>query len=116
MQTETDTRIKHLHKKAKELLKQNIEEVELINELIKEGIDRHYAGLIIENVKSDIRDRTDAWKLTLMGTFFVVGGIYINDFSYRIAVNANSAFFYLFWGILVTGILMLFRAFTLFRK
>ena len=116
MKTVTDTRIKTLHKKAKELLKQDMDEDEIINELIKEGIDSHYAALIIENVKTDIRDRTDAWKLTLMGTFFVVGGIYINNFSYQIAVNANSTFFYLFWGIAVTGILILYKAFTLFRK
>lgn len=116
MKNETDILIKSLHKKAKELLKQDMEEDELINELTKEGIDSHYAQLIIENVKGDIRDRLDAWKLTLMGSFFIVGGIYINYFSYQIAVNANSGFFYLFWGIVVVGILMLIRAFFLFRK
>ena len=116
MKTEADIRIATLHKKAKALLKQNIDEDELIEELKKEGIDSGYAQLIIENVKGDIRDRADAWKLTLMGTFFIVGGMYINYFSYQIAVNANATFFYLFWGIVVVGILMLVRAFFLFRK
>jgi hypothetical protein len=116
MLTETDIRIKALHNKAKTLLKQGMNEDELIEELTKEGIDTGYALLIIENVKNDIRDRSDAWKLTLMGSFFIVGGIYINYFSYRIAVNANATFFYLFWGIVVVGILMLARAFFLFRK
>jgi hypothetical protein len=116
MKTEADHHIENLHKKAKALLKQEMEADEMIEELKKEGIDAHYAMLIIENVKSDIRDRADAWKLTLMGAFFIVGGLYINYFSYRIAVNANATFFYLFWGIIVVGLLMLVRAFFLFRK
>jgi hypothetical protein len=116
MKTEADIRIESLHNKAKALLKRGMDEDELIAALQKEGIDASYAQLIIENVKGDIRDRADAWKLTLMGTFFIVGGIYINYFSYRIAVNANATFFYLFWGIVVVGILMVIRAFFLFRK
>ena len=116
MKTEADIRIATLHKKAKALLKQDIDEAEMIEALKEEGIDPGYAQLIIENVKNDIRDRADAWKLTLMGTFFIVGGMYINYFSYQIAVNANATFFYLFWGIVVVGILMLIRALFLFRK
>lgn len=116
MKTETDIRIENLHKKAKALLKQDMEEDELVEELKKEGIDTSNAGLIIENVKGDNRDGLDAWKLTMMGTFFIVGGIYINYFSYQIAVNANATFFYVFWGTAIVGILMLIRAFFLFRK
>ena len=116
MKTEADIRIETLHKKAKALLKQDMDEDDIMDELVKEGIDRHYAALIIDNVQSDIRDRADAWKLTLMGSFFIVGGIYINYFSYRIAVNANASFFYLFWGVVVVGILMVIKAFFLFRK
>lgn len=116
MKTEADIRIKLLHKKAKELLKQNLDDEQIITELKKEGIDSNYANLVIENVKADNRDRVDAWKLTIMGIFFTVGGIYINYFSYRISANANATSFYLFWGIIVAGILMLVRAFFLFRK
>jgi hypothetical protein len=116
MKTEADIHIKNLHTKVKTLLKQHIDEDAIIEELRKEAIDEYYAQLIIENVKLDIRDRADAWKLTLMGSFFIVAGIYINYFSYQIAVNANAPFFYLFWGIIVVGLLMLVRAFFLFRR
>ncbi len=116
MKTQADIHIEILHKKAKALLKQGKEEAELIEELKKEGIDEHYAALVIENVKGDIRDRLDAWKLTWMGTFFIVGGIYINYFSYQIAVNANATFFYIFWGIVLLGVVMLIRAFFLCIK
>ncbi|MEO7045692.1 MAG: hypothetical protein ABI091_10340, partial [Ferruginibacter sp.] len=112
MKTEEDIRIKTLHTKAKQLLKTDMDDDEIINELKKEGIDSNYANLIIDNVRSDSRDRTDALKLVFMGTSFIVGGFYINYFSYRIAVNSNSTFFYLFWGVIVAGILMLIKAFS----
>jgi len=116
MHNEADNHMQALHRKAKDLLRMNSDEDEIIEELKKEGIDQGYAQLIIENVKSDIRDRSDASKLTGMGIFFIVGGICINYFSYQIAANANAPFFYLFWGIVVTGLLMLVRAFFLFRR
>lgn len=116
MESETDIRIKELHEKARSLIKQDMEEDALVEEMKKEGIEAGYARLIIDNVKSDIRDRADAWKLIFMDVFFIVGGLYINYFSYRIAENAKASYFYLFWGIVVVGILMLVRAFFLFRK
>ena len=116
MKTEEDIRIESLHRKAKQLLKKDLDEDQVINELKKEGIDSNYANLIIKNVIADSRNRIDGWKLLLMGTSFIVGGIYINYSSYLIAVNTNSTFFYLFWGIVVAGILMLIRAFSLFRR
>jgi hypothetical protein len=116
MRSEADIRIDNLHKKAKALLKQDMDEEEIIHELVKGEIDTGYANLIIENVKGDNRDRADAWKLTFMGASFIIGGIYINYFSYMISVNANASFFFLFWGIVVVGMLMLTRAFFLFRK
>lgn len=51
--------MKALHTKAKALLRMNADEDGIIEELKKEGIDQAYAQLIIENVKSDIRDRSD---------------------------------------------------------
>lgn len=116
MKTEVDIQIENLHKKAKALLKSNLETDEIITELRKEGVDSNYAELIIENVKSDKRNKTDAWKLTIMGIFFIFGGFYINHFSYQIAINTNSSSFYFFWGIIIFGIIILVRAFNLFRR
>ncbi len=116
MKSDTDNRIKALHAKAHGLIRQGMNEDEITEELKQEGIESSYAQMIIENVKSDIRDRSDARKLVLMGSFFIVGGIYINYFSYLIAAHANATFFYLFWGIIVTGFLLLVRAYYLFPK
>ncbi len=116
MASEADIQMQQLHKKAKALLKEDMEAHEVVEALVKEGIEPGYATLILNNVLSDERDRKDAWKLTLMGVFFVAGGLYINYSSYTIAVNNNASFFYVFWGIVVVGIGMLVRAFFLFRK
>lgn len=111
-----DQKIKALHQKAKALLKRDMTEEEVVQQLQQEGIEAGYARLIIDNVLSDERDRRDAWKLVFMGVFFVLGGLYINYSSYSIAVNNNAGFFYLFWGIVVAGILFLVRAYLLFRR
>ncbi len=116
MKTETDIQIANLHKKVKCLMQQGMDEDKIIAALKNEDIDTGYAELLIDNVKADIRDHSDFWKLMLMGSFFVVGGILLNYFSYSIAVNANSGFFYLYWGIVVLGIVTLIRGFALYRK
>ena len=116
MKTEVDIKIAGLHQKAKALMSQELEEKDIIGELQKEGIDAGYATIILENVRADKRDRIDAWKLTLMGSFFIIGGLCINYFSYLTAVNYNAGGFYIFWGIVVAGVLMLMRAAFLFRR
>ena len=116
MKSETDIQIEQLHNKARGLLNSGMDEEEIITALQREGIDPAYAALIIQNIKADNRDRMDFWKLILMGLFFIIGGLVINYFSYHIAVRSNSIFFYLYWGILVVGIIMLIRAFSLYRK
>jgi hypothetical protein len=108
--------IETLHTKAATLLQQKREEAAIIDELVKEGIEPSYAALIIENVKSDLEDRRLFKKEFGMGVFFVIAGLLINLLSYQLAVNLNSFFFYVFWGIIVLGIIMIYRAFVLFRK
>jgi hypothetical protein len=51
-----------------------------------------------------------------MGGFYIVAGILINIFSYRLAVMANSFFFYFFWGIIAFGIITIIRGFILYYK
>jgi uncharacterized membrane protein len=109
-------RVDHLHTLAKNLIKNKVAETQILKELLKEGINENYALTIIQNVKSDIDDKKEFWKLLFMGTFFVIGGLVINYYSYKIAENGNSFFFYLFWGIVVTGIVLIIRAFILFKN
>lgn len=105
-----------LHRKAKDLLRQGKSEGYIVDELKKDGISLDYAHQIISNVDSDIHDRKSFWKLIFGGLFFIAGGLAINYFSYQIAENTGSFFFYLFWGIVVVGIVMIIRAFIIFKN
>jgi hypothetical protein len=105
-----------LHKKARGLLRQGKPESYILEELRKEGITMDYAQIIMANVYNDIHDRKSFWKLLFSGLFFIIGGLAINFFSYQIAVNTGSLFFYLFWGIVVSGIVMIAKAFIIFKK
>lgn len=109
-------RVDYLHSIVKDLIKNKAPENEILNRLLKEGLDQNYALTIIENVKSDIDDSKEFRRLLGMGIFFVVGGLAINYFSYKIAENFNSGFFYLFWGIVAVGIVLIIRAFILYKK
>ena len=108
--------INDLHQKTKALIDQNLSEAEIIDELRKDDVDELYAKTLIENVSGDNRDRKDFWKLLLMGICLIAGALAINYFSYTIAVQSGSFSFYLFWGVIVAGLLMIVRAFILFRK
>jgi len=105
-----------LHKKVKYLLKEGKQEDYIIEELKKDGISLEYAHIIIANVYNDMYDRKSFWKLIFGGLFFIAGGLVINYFSYQVAANAGSFFYYLFWGIVVGGIVMIIRAFVIFKK
>lgn len=113
---DTKDKVDWLHKKAKDLLKQNKAEEEIILELRNDGITEDYAKIIIENIQNDLHDKRSFWKLIFSGIFFILSGLTINYLSYRIAANQNAIFFYLFWGIIVVGIGLLFKAFIIFRK
>ncbi len=109
-------KVDFLHNKVKNLLKDKLTDEQIISELANDGIDSFYAQTIIDNVNNDRSDNKNFWKLIFGGAFFTISGILINYFSYTIAVARNSWFFYLFWGILVFGIITICRAFIIFKK
>ena len=109
-------KIDFLHRKVKDLRKQGKKEEEILRELENEGIEDSYAQMILENVNSDIQDKRNFWKLIFGGVFFILGGLAVNIFSYRIAENFNASYFYLFWALPIAGILLIIKAFTIFRK
>lgn len=109
-------KVELLHATAKKLIKSNLSENQVIQNLLGYGIDTNYAHIILENVKLDIEERKEFIKLIAKGAFLIIAGFAINYFSYKIAEHSNSIFFYLFWGIIITGVLLIIRAFILFTK
>jgi hypothetical protein len=115
-QENTSQKITALHAQAKKLVHANESEEFIINELCKNNITKDYAAVIIDNVLNDIRDRKDFWKLLTMGCFFTITGLLITYFSYTAATQSNGGFYFVYWGIVVTGIIIICRAFSLYRK
>jgi hypothetical protein len=108
--------VKLLHIKVDELLKENYTDAQIINQLTKEGIDTHYAEIIIGNVRDDQEDKKSFRNSMIMGSFYIFAGGLINILSYIIASNANSFFFYAFWGIVVLGVVTIIRGFILYKR
>jgi hypothetical protein len=111
-----DDELHILHGKVRQLLQQNASNQQVVDALQKDGVDESYTRLLIHNVMQDRRDRKDFWKLLFMGLFTIAAGIGINYLSYQAAMHTGVLFFYVFWGIIVAGAIMIARAFILFRK
>jgi hypothetical protein len=116
MKENTSQKITALHLHAKKLVDANETESFIISELCKHGITETYATTIIDNVLNDNRDRKDFWKLLIMGCFFILTGLVITYISYTAANQSSFGSYFVFWGLVVTGIIMIFRAFTLYKK
>ncbi len=115
--SDIDESVALLHKNVAAKLKAEWPEEQIVDELVREGIEPNYAWLIIGNVKEDGAKQRAFWKLLSFGLVLTIGGLLINFSSYQIAAQARSVtFFYLFWGIVVTGLITICRAFILYRK
>jgi hypothetical protein len=105
-----------LHEKAKKLILEKRNEEEIIFELKKEGIESGYAELIIQNVKTDLSDKTEFKRELVKGIAFTILGLILNLVSYIAFSNAREFFWIVYWGIVVFGISLIFRAFIIFKK
>jgi hypothetical protein len=116
MKENTSQKITALHLQAKKLVDANETEAFIISALCKNDITEDYAAIIIDNVLNDIRNRKDFWKLFIMGCFFIIAGLLITYISYTAASQSSMGSYFIFWGLVVTGIIMIFRAFTFYKK
>src|SRR5688572_24717693 len=115
METNINARISLLHKKARTLLKAKHSDEYIIAALKEEGIEEDYAYLIIENVRNELFDRRQFWKMLFIGGFMLIGGLWMNYLSYTHAVIHGSYSYYVFWGIVVAGVVLIIRAIILFK-
>jgi len=116
MKTDADLKIELLHAQVRLLFNQGMRSSEIIRTLEKEGVDPSYASMLIDDIKTDERDRRDFWKLLIMGSFFVIGGLTITILSYILAENTGGGVYFIFWGIVATGAIFLTRAAAMYRK
>lgn len=111
--TPEDIRILTLHNDALLLLKQKKDDESIITQLMKRGIDRHYAEIVLENVKNDMHDRKQLNRHIFMGSFIFLAGLAMTITSY---VTTFSGDFFVFAGLIVTGIIVIIRGVITFKK
>jgi hypothetical protein len=86
----------------------------IIDSLIKKGIDRHYAEMVLENVKNDASDRKEFYKHLFGGLFVFIAGVILTFGTYSFAMPGGI--YFVFWGLMVYGIFSITRAFVIFKK
>jgi hypothetical protein len=110
----TDAIIKKLHIEAAELLASENSDEFIIDSLIKRGVDRHYAEVVLENVKNDKSDKKEFYKHLFRGIFVFFAGVILTFGTYSIAMPGGL--YFVFWGFMVYGIFSITRAFIIFKK
>lgn len=115
-QFDDSKRIDELHSLAKRLILKNYDDDHVANELTNSGVDRYYAEMIVGNVKQDIEDRRSFMSSMIMGGFYIVAGLLINIFSYDISSSSRSTIFFIFWGVVVFGLITIIRGVILYKK
>jgi hypothetical protein len=109
-----DLIVNRLHTEALLLLKQKKNDELIINQLIKQGIDRHYAEMILENVKNDLHDKKQLYLHILIGAFILLSGLAMTILSYISAFQGGS--YLIFYGLVVTGIIVIIRGVITYKK
>ncbi len=112
----TNDIVKDLHNKAEQYLKVNKNRQVVIELLVKEGITADYAETILDNLEVDKYEKKEFYKELFKGISITLVGLLLNILSYTSVLYAGGFIFIVFWGIVVTGITLIFRAFIYLRK
>jgi hypothetical protein len=111
-----ELKIAALHERARQLLLEKKDPKEIVIELIKKGIEPGYAELIIENVKTKLSERRNFWIELGKGVIVTMVGLILNYFSYTTFMKGGAFHWIFYWGIVVFGISIMFRALIIFKK
>ena len=103
--------IAFLHEKARQLRKANYTDEAIARELVKEGITESYAHMIIGNIDGEASDKKSFRNSLIMGSFYILAGLLLTWFSY----NSNMSVYFIFWGLVVFGIVTIIRGVMLYR-
>jgi hypothetical protein len=109
-----DEAIKALHAEAARLLERKNSDETVIAILVAKGVERHYAEMIIDNVRTDKDHKKVFYKLLIRGGFIFLAGFVMTTWGYLF--TPPGGMYFIFWGVMVYGLTDLIRAFILFRK
>ena len=109
-------KIELLHKKVKQLQSEKYSDDDIISTLENEGIDRHYAQTILENIDDEKADNKSFRNSVIMGFFYLGGGLLLNFLSEKISENNGFNMQLIFYGIIILGISTIIRGFILYKR
>ncbi len=109
-------KIEQLHLEVRKRLKDKQSTEQIINALTSQGIEPYYIETIIQNVEEENADKKSFRNSMIMGIVYIIGGLATNYFSWKFASESGNLFFYVFWGIVVLGIVTIVRGFILYRR
>jgi hypothetical protein len=115
MTSEADI-IKMLHIEAADLLRNKKQDEEIISYIVAKGYERRYAETILDNIKEDAEDKINFRKTLLYGLGLLLSGVLVSFTSYSFARSMGALFYFFYWGLIVTGISIIARAFIIFKK
>lgn len=108
--------IKILHTEVTALFFEKKSDDEIIAYIISKGYEQHYAETVLDNIKEDAADKKSFWKTLFYGLGFLLAGFLLSLSSRYFALSTGAMFYVFFWGMMVTGISIMVKAFILFRK
>lgn len=109
-------KVERLHEEVRMRLKQNQSHEQIFKSLEEKGLEPYYIKTVIQNIEDEKADKKSFRNSMIMGLGYVIGGLLINYFSYKFAVESGSFVIYIFWGIVAVGIVTIIRGFILYRK
>lgn len=108
--------IDQLHNEAAQLMRKGRSEQEIITRLCELGAQPHYASQVIDNITRDKAKRKGFWITLMYGAGFLILGGVLNFISWQFAVKSGAYAYYVFWGVMVVGLIYIAKAFILYRK
>lgn len=111
-----DLQIRSLHIKALQLVESRYMDEHIIEELCREGLSIDYARAILTNAHSDWALKKEARGKLTTGLALIIGGMAFNITSYRFAQQTGMGMFLLQWGVVIAGMMMLVRSYSLFKR
>lgn len=108
--------IEEIHTKVRTFLSQGLTNEQIIEKMSNENLQAYYIEMVIENIHNEKINRKSLINSIITGSFIVVSGLAINILSYKFSQNTNSSSSFIFWGVVVVGIVTIIRGLILYRN
>lgn len=105
-----------LHRRVKQMLEDKLPEQEIIELLVKEGVESHYAQMVIGNVQNDLHDRKAFYKLIVAGIVCLATSAFVWFYPDFAHFRRGLIYCFLLLAPLIGGCTFLYRAYSIFKQ